>query len=343
MNESRTNEILVHRILSGRSLFSHDGILYELVKPSLSLKMRADLLYQTTYQDNIYENFLFSEDTESLLFELGILYFGYKNDMTRFEKSLEKTKVELFQQYFDTTKRTKIKFKIKSLKEDIDDFYSKQHSLDYLTIDHYCDNIKNEFIISKTLYFYDSKELVFKEDVDSNLFNQIVTQISKNMIGLRTYKSIARSDYWRNYWNNNKNNILDEPVKEWSEEQKSLINISCMYDKIYEHPECPKEDVIADDDALDGWMIYQKQENEKQKKEKGVDSMLDGKMKNASEVFLMAGSKDQAQDVLGLNSSQSLGQIKQKIDFVKSSDKPVRDGQLPDVKQKLLEQLNKGK
>ena len=103
------------------------------------------------------------------------------------------------------------------------------------------------------------------------------------------------------------------------------------------------EDVIADDDALDGWMIYQKQENEKQKREKGVDSMLTGKTKNSSEVFLMAGNKDQAQDVLGLNSSQSLGQIKQKIDFVKASDKPVRDGQLPDVKQKILEQLNKGK
>jgi len=217
--------------------------------------MRADLLYQTTYQNNIYENFLFSEDTESLLFELGILYFGYKNDMTRFEKSLEKTKVELFQQYFDTTKRTKIKFKIKGLKEDIDDFYSKQHSLDYLTIDHYCDNIKHEFIISNTLYFYDSKELVFKEDVDSNLFNQIVTQISKNMIGLHTYKSIARSDYWRNYWNNNKNNILDEPVKEWSEEQKSLINISCMYDKIYEHPECPKELVFGIECSIDSNLI----------------------------------------------------------------------------------------
>lgn len=340
MNESRTNESLVHRILSGKFIFSHDDTIYELIKPSLNLKMRADLLYQTTYQENIYENFLFNEDIEPLLFDLNILYFGYKKDLTRFEKTLEKYKIELFQQYFDTTKRAKIKFKIQELKDNIDDIYNKQHSLDYLTIDHYCDNIRHEFIISNTLYIYDSKDLVFKESVDSNLFNQIITHISKNMIGLPTYKKIARSDYWRNYWNNNKINILDEPVKEWSEEQKSLINISCMYDKIYEHPESPSDDIIADDDALDGWMLFQKQQNEAQKKEKGVNSMLDGKMKNASEVFLMAGSKDQAQDVLGLNSTQSLGKIKQKLDFVKSSDKPVRDGQLPDVKQKILEQLN---
>ena len=340
MNDSRNNEILVHRILSGHYIFDHQDNIYELRKPSLALKMRADLLYVTTYEDNLYNNFWFLEDTEHFLFELNILHYNYKSDLSRVEKLLDKTKISLFQQYFDNVKRKKIQSQIKNLKQDIQETYNKKHSLDYLTLEHYCDNIRNEYIISNTLYFHDSNELVFKkEPVLYNLFNDIVSYISKNIIDITTYKKIARSDYWRNYWGNNKSNILDEPVKEWSEEQKRLINISCMYDKIYEHPDCPKDDIIEDDDALDGWMLYQKQENQKQKQEKGVDSMLTGKMKNASEVFFMAGSKEQADDVLGLNSEKSLSSIKQKVDFVLSSDKPVSDGQLPDVKAKIIQQL----
>jgi hypothetical protein len=53
----------------------------------------------------------------------------------------------------------------------------------------------------------------------------------------------------------------------------------------------------------------------------------------------MAQNKDQAQDILSLNSEKSLSTLQQKVDFVKSSSQPVRDGQLPDVKQRLMQQL----
>ncbi|NBO23389.1 hypothetical protein EBU94_08655 [bacterium] len=111
-----------------------------------------------------------------------------------------------------------------------------------------------------------------------------------------------------------------------------------MYDKIYEHPECPQDDIINDDDALDGWMIYQKQKNDLQKKEKGVDSMLSGKIKNSSEIFLMAGNKNQAEDILGLNTKDSLDIVKTKVQTVLSKGR-VRDGEMPDVKQKIIQQL----
>lgn len=340
MNDSRKNESLVHRILSGKQIIVDEDNLYELRKPSLSLKMRSDLLYEKSYEDNIYNDFWLLEDIESLLFDLQLVSRDYKSSLSKLEKTLEKTKINLYQQYFDSTKRNKIKQRITSLKESIDQIYNQQHSLDFLTLEHYCDNIKHEFIISNTLYHYESDSLVFDpSNIEYTTFNKIISIISKNMIDISTYKKISRSDYWKNYWSNNKLNIFNEPVKEWSEEQKSLINISCMYDKIYEHPDSPKEEIINDDDALDGWMLFQKQENDRQKKEKGVDSMLSGNMRNATEVFLMAQNKDQAQDILSLNSEKSLSTLQQKVDFVKSSSQPVRDGQLPDVKQRLMQQL----
>lgn len=341
MNETRKYEILVHRILSGKQVFSHNNNTYELRKPSLSLKMKADLLYVSAYENNIYSDFILIEDIDELLIETNIISRDHKKILTKIEKSLDNQKISLYKSYYDTLQKNKIKQKIKNIRQDIDKFYQEQHSLDYLTLEHYCDNIKNEFIITHSLYHCDSDRLVFDYDIpiSFNFFNSVMSIISQNVIDVNSYKAIARSDYWRNYWNNNKTNILDEPVKEWSEEQKSLINISCMYDKIQEHPECPKEDIIADDDALDGWMLLQRQENEKQKKEKGVDNMLSGKIKDSAEVFLMAGNREQAQDIFDLNSEQGLRTIQQKMNTVISSDGPVRDAELPDVKARIFNQL----
>lgn len=345
MNETRKHEILVHRILSGKQVFSHNNNTYELRKPSLSLKMRADLVYTSAYEDNIYSDFILMEDIDYLLIETNIISRDHKKILTKMEKSLDNQKISLYKSYYDTLQRNKIKQKIKNTRQDIDKFYQEQHSLDYLTLEHYCDNIKNEFIITHSLYHYESDRLVFNFDtpIAFNLFNSIMAIVSQNVIDVSTYKAVARSDYWRNYWNNNKTNILDEPVKEWSEEQKSLINISCMYDKIQEHPESPKDDIVADDDALDGWMLLQRQENEKQKKEKGVDNMLSGKIKDSSEVFLMAGNREQAQDIFALNSEQGLQTIQQKMSMVTSSDGPIRDAQLPDVKARIINQLKEQK
>jgi hypothetical protein len=331
--------------LSGKQVFSHNNNTYELRKPSLSLKMRADLVYTSAYENNIYSDFILMEDIDELLIETNIISRDHKKILTKMEKSLDNQKISLYKLYYDTLQRNKIKQKIKNIREDVDKFYQEQHSLDYLTLEHYCDNIKNEFIITHSLYHYDSDRLVFNFDtpIAFNLFNSIMAIVSQNVIDVSTYKAVARSDYWRNYWNNNKTNILDEPVKEWSEEQKSLINISCMYDKIQEHPESPKDDIVADDDALDGWMLLQRQENEKQKREKGVDNMLSGKIKDSSEVFLMAGNREQAQDIFALNSEQGLQTIQQKMNMVVSSDGPIRDAELPDVKARIINQLKEQK
>jgi hypothetical protein len=345
VNDSKYHEILVRRILSGKQVFVCNDITYELRKPPLSLRIKADILYTDAYESNLYNDFWFLEDIENLLFELQILPYDYKKIMSQIEKSLESSKISLYQQYFDTTKRNKTRQRIQNLKKDLDQFLQKEHSLDYITLEHYCDNIRNEFLITNTLYEYNTDNLIFNHsNINYNSFNSLASKISQNLIDVSTFKAIARSEYWRNYWNNNKSNILDDCVKEWSEEQKSLINISYMYDKIYEHPECPQQDIINDDDALDGWMLFNKKENERQKKQKGVENILSGNLKNASEVFLMANSREQADDILGLNNSAGLATLKQKVDFVTNTKindgERIPDSQLPDVKQRIMQQLN---
>lgn len=340
MNDHKDIEKLTHRILSGKQIFYHNNIGYEYRKPSLSLRMRADVLYDQTYQENLYENFWLAEDIENLAIEIGLISWDHKKYQTKLNKTLDSYKINLYKSFFDSQKRNRLKTNINNLRKDINKQHQLEHSLDYLSLEYFCENLKNEFIITNSLYFIDTNELVFKEDKQYSEFNTLMSYISSNVIDITIYKKIARNDYWRNYWSNNKYNIFDEPVKEWSEEQKTLVNLSAMYDRIYEHPESPNEDIINDDDALDGWMLVQKEENAKQKKEKGVDNMLSGKIKNSSEVFLMAKDKTQAEDILALNTNESMSIIKQKIETVVSSSSPLRDAELPDVKQKIMEQMH---
>ena len=55
---------------------------------------------------------------------------------------------------------------------------------------------------------------------------------------------------------------------------KILCSFSRMYDSVYKNTECPSDDVIQDDDMLDGWFIQQTKEQEERQKEKLSEDKL---------------------------------------------------------------------
>ena len=335
-------EKIVNRILSGKQLIEHEDILYELRSSSMNIKLKAGMLYDKAYEDNLYsESFILEEDIEDLLLDLNILYPQYKADLSSIEKKMENLKVDLFSFFFDRTKRAKYKAELASSKKRYNEMYILSHSLDFLTLENYCANIKNEFIISHSLYNYETNNLVFQENnLDYDLFNNIINKISGNILDIETLKDVARSDFWRNYYSINKNHLLPYSIVDFSEEQKAVLSILTMYDRVYEHPECPDKEIIEDDDALEGWMIRQQRENKKQKQEKGVNNILNGdKMKKAGEVFLMANSLEERNDILGLNNQESAAKRQSKINAVLNSTAPTPDSELPDVKQEIRNKL----
>jgi hypothetical protein len=332
----------VNRILSGKQLIEYQDILYELRSPSMNIKLKAGMLYDQTYEDNLYsESFILEDSVEDLLLDLNILYPQYKADLSSIEKKMENLKVDLFTFFFDRNKKTKNKTELASSKKRYNEIYILSHSLDFLTLENYCSNIKNEFIISNSLYYYETNNLVFQKDsLDYDLFNNIINKISSNILDIETLKAIARSDFWRNYYSINKNHLLPYSIVDFSEEQKAILSISTMYDRVYEHPECPEKEIVEDDDALEGWMICQQRENKKQKQEKGVNNILNSdKMKKAGEVFLMANTIEERNDILGLNTQESAAKRQSKINTVLNSTAPTQDSELPDVKQDIRNKL----
>ena len=76
---------------------------------------------------------------------------------------------------------------------------------------------------------------------------------------------------------------------------------SRMYDNIQESTDCPSEDVIEDDDMLDGWFLIQQKKRDKEKAESDFDKMNNSKLKNADDIFIMAGSQKDAEKIDSMN------------------------------------------
>lgn len=334
-------EQLVHRILSKKQVLSYGNDLLCLISPSINLQIEADIIYQDVYESNLYNDFILEEDLIQYLINAKIILPNYQQIVSDTEKKLDKAKMFLYQEYIDIKKRRRNRIKIDSLKKQLAKLHMEVHSFDFLVLENLAKGQRHEYIIKHTLFYHNTDKLVFpaQEDISSIKFTNIIDLISKNVLDITDYKRIARSEYWRNYYVNSKHNLFPYSAIEYSEEQKSLINISSMYDKIYEHPESPSEEIIKDDDALDGWMIYNQEEIKKQKQEKGVDSMMSEKVRNSNEVFLMAGNdKQQAQDILSLNSKVGLDKIKSRFAATKDG-KVVQESELPDVRGEITQKL----
>ena len=69
--------------------------------------------------------------------------------------------------------------------------------------------------------------------------------------------------------------------------------------------------------------------------------MLSEKVKNSSEIFLMANNQEQAESILDFNDQQARRRLDQKLNIVKNSTGQVLETQFPDVQQEIMQQRSK--
>lgn len=332
MDEDRRIQYLVHRILSGTLIFKREGKTLELRSPSLELKYTSDVLYKYNYEQNIYE-FILREDIRPLLLKAGYITSFHDEDVKKIKKKVDNLKIQLYETFWDRTKTRRNRQSLASAKRRQEQLISNSLSLDHLTLEHHCTLQSMKHIIKNTLYDYETKELVMNEETTNKEYEDYLYYVNENTIDVDQIKQIARSEYWKGYYSVCKQNSFKE-IGELTHEQKTLYHLSVMYEKIAEHPDCPDDAVIKDDDALDGWMLFQqdKMKAEKQKSTKKTD-----KISNAQEVFYMAENTEQAEDILNLNTNESINIQKDRMQQVMGSDTPIEDQNLQDVKLRIRE------
>lgn len=324
-------------------MFVYNDTTYKLIYPDIHIKYDSELYAQQEYEKNKYNEWITEEEALNFLIESGLWPANGDENLKKIEKQLEDYKIELFKNFLNPKKIKSLKNTINSLKKTINRSYNIRHSFDSITVEGYCSTLKNQYILINSLYDINNF-LVFKDhkNIDYNLLNNLSVVINDSTIDIETFKFIARSDVWRSYWSANKSNLFEKSVINWTDEQKTLVVLSKMYDNAYEHPECPPEKVIEDDDMFDGWMILQKRKSEEDKAKHRTEELLKGKnLDNAKEVFLVANSQEEAQNIYNLNDVQSRNIIKERNKVILNSSTNIPEAKLPDVQRDLVVQTNR--
>jgi hypothetical protein len=341
MNDA-TIELLLYRILSGTLFFFYQGEKYELKSANYSIRYESQLLYNQIINEEKYGDWIREEDIVSVMINLGIWTTDTMTIIKNLEKKIDNIKVDLFKSSILPDRLKVHRKNLNNTRSQLNQILNKKSDLMSNTLEGYATSIKNEYVICNTLY--KNNKRVFTKNIENNqssytYFNDLVNELNQHSISLTEFKAIARHQLWKSYWNCNKQNIFHDSIINITDDQRTLINISRMYDSVYEHPDAPSDQVIEDDDMLEGWMILQRRKADQTKNQNKVDN-LNPKLKNAQEVFLMADSAESYEEIMSLNSPEGKYRMQEKIGFINNASGPVSDLQLPDVRRELLNKSN---
>ena len=112
---------------------------------------------------------------------------------------------------------------------------------------------------------------------------------------------------------------------------------SGLYDSVYESPEAPAEEIVKDDDLLDGWLIDQRRKSERDKKKQKAEGIL-GKNSDADDVFVMAHNREDALEVESMNDDVATMIKKERQAAKENADGLIKDVDLPDVRRGIMAQ-----
>lgn len=334
------DKLILSRIISGFLIFRYkDQILY-LIYPSLSTKYEAELYYDDLYDKYKFSDWISEVDILNILKDNKLWSEMNEKEFISLQKQIDQVKIELFKSFYITKKQNSIRAKLNYLNQRYAKFYNIRHSLDHLTVEGFCEKYKNEFLLINSVFKKENNQFIkfFDNGIDHKILEDISYEIGTNTIDIPSFRRIARSDLWRTYWTSNKNFLFEKPASEWTDEQRTLIVFSKMYDSAHESSEPPPDPVFEDDDMFDGWILLQNENAKKERNKKTEDKALGSKMSKAQEVFLMANSREDISDIYDMNNSASKAVITERNKAIQKY-KEIDASKLPDVKRDL-EQLN---
>jgi len=338
MDDARKN-FLIHQIISGLKFIDVNNYRYKLIPASTELLYLAEHVYQDTVADLRFDNFISKDKVKLALRVLDIWQPQDNDSLKKLEKHLEDQKVALFLSAYNSERTKRLKRAIKAAKIGIEKAYVRKHSLDHMTLEYHASITKQKFITALCLRDKENKPIYNVDNFNNSnsfILEKVTEALNIDIITMEEFRELARSDIWRSTWNLGRESCLSRPSSEWTQEQKSLVTFSKMYDNAYEHPDCPSDTVFEDDDMFDGWLINEKRIREKEKKQKEMEKNenIDSK---AQEVFVFAPTREDADKVYDLNDLDSRMKLKQRQQFLQARKK-VEAKDMPDTQIDLRRQ-----
>jgi len=324
-NTERT--ALIYRIISGYTTHDVLGVSYRIYTPSVDVLLRASAVYREVLENHKYNEWVTDLDCEKILIYNGLWNKEFNVKLENLTKSISDCKHSIFKDFFNYPVRMGHKNRLQSFTEQYLELENIRHSLDYFTLVGFAQLVQSQFIISETTYSMEG-DRIFPSFSSANfsLLNILQSKVNENTLSISTLREIVKNEPWISMWKASKTDVFPQKGVLLSGEQRNLIIYSRLYDRVNEHSECPADEIINDDDALDGWMIEQHRKRASEQGEKVVKS---NKMDNAQEIFLPANSKEDIERIEGFNTFESKMIKAQRNAIIKKAG-AIEDAKLPD-------------
>ncbi len=349
--EQARRELLVARVTSGCvrvEVPSRRGSPFLLIRTPTR---QQRYLAQEVYEDEFREAELGGVYTEAELvaFLLSEKLWSEEDQklLDELPKQIDDMKVGLFNALLRSSDRVVTRKALGVAKDALAELHGRRHAYDHLSCAGVAAASRMKFLVGCGLSRTDGRPFYrgesFWERPDGTLDHAAEAYVRSRLTEAEL-REMARTEPWRSTWACRKaeSSVFGVPAADYSEEQAGLVTLSLVYDSVYEHPECPADDVISDDDMLDGWLIYQRREREKrQAKKAGEELVTNEKIRNSQEIFLVAQTQQDAQKVFALNDDVVRAQQKRKLDFLKTQKGEVNEADMPDTRLQLQMAANR--
>lgn len=296
--------------------------------------LEAEDVFEDAYVHCLDSGVMTESDYLYYLMSIGLWDEEKEKNLTEIiPKHIEEFLIKIFQSIFKSETRESTRKYLVKARETLNQLSHERHISYHLTCLGVANYARMKFAVERGLMRFDP---AYTPNLNHacNFFLQ--NQLSDEIIRLLSHKQP-----WADIWSTHKRvggQLFQSSSTSLTNEQQRLVLWSTMYDNIKEAADCPNEDVIDDDDALDGWLILQRRKYNQSKLESQANSLI--KDKGAGEHFIVAETTDDIKRIKQMNNSFGQAIIKSRFNKIKNSEGNLTDVDFSDVKQDLQVQLN---
>lgn len=310
-------EFFISSIRCGKTniIINNDKI--TIIPPSLDIIEEACEIFNEIYEKSYIDGIMTEEDNENWMIENGLWTREEDEKIKGFNKDLERLKTEIYNARNNEQLKERIRLYIRTGEKQLLELQNKKNQYYLNTCEGIAHSEKNIFIIKNTAFIKN-----IPCDFDKINLTFLIDRYYSTFLKEKDIRELARNDPWKTLWiirQNTNSKLFNNPDgTDLTFNQKNLIIWAQTYDNIQESMDCPTKEVIEDDDLLDGWFIIQSKKRDKEKSEQDFEnSVKSNKIKNASEIFIMAPNQKEKERIDNMNDIHGNMVKKQRFSVIK--------------------------
>lgn len=332
----------IARIVAGQTRFRLGGESYYVRAPSRLQRCLAEEIFMEQLEEAESVGAYNEEQILDFLSTRKLFTEEDSNTLDVLRKNIEKLKIDLFEKRIRSNEASRIRVLLEKSKSEQERLMILRHSYDHITQVGIASSARQRYLLGCSVFQSDGTP--YWEDENGWLepdpiLDKLMFKINSFRLVEADYREIARSEPWHTIWNIQKHcrqELFEGSAVDLTDEQKNLVIWSSVYSSIRDHPDDLDDEVIDDDDMLDGWMLIKKRQRDKNKLQ-SIANVGNKKIREAAEQFRVVDTVEDARKVMGLNDDVVQHTIAQRMKLIKTKG-VVSEVEMPDTITRLRQE-----